>query len=112
MSESGIHATQIVLLLLLLFVVVFGVLAKRIKVPYPIILVVAGLLLGFVPRLPTITLDPELILLVVLPPLLYAAAWTTSWQDFSRDIVHISSLAVGLVGFTVVGVAAAVPWLF
>lgn len=48
----------------------------------------------------------------MLPPLLYAAAWVTSWRDFSRDIVSISMLAFGLVGFTVLGVALAGPWLF
>jgi monovalent cation/hydrogen antiporter len=112
MPVTGIHATELVLLLLLLFVVAFGVLAQRLKVPYPIILVVAGLLLGFVPGLPRITLDPQLILFVVLPPLLYAAAWITSWQDFSRNLVSISSLAIGLVAFTVFGVAEAAPWLF
>jgi monovalent cation/hydrogen antiporter len=106
------HATQLVLLILLLFVVVFGVLAQRLKVAYPIVLVIAGLLLGFVPGIPKITLDPELILFVVLPPLLYSAAWVTSWQDFSRNIGTISSLAVGLVTFTVFGVAVAAPLLF
>jgi monovalent cation/hydrogen antiporter len=112
MSESGLHATQLVLVLLLLFVVAFGVLARKVKVPYPIILVVAGLLLGFVPHLPSIALNPDVILFVVLPPLLYAAAWTTSWQDFYRNIVSISSLAIGLVAFTVFGVAATAPWIF
>jgi Na+/H+ antiporter len=112
MSATGIHAVQLVLLLLLLFVMAFGVIAQKLKVPYPILLVIAGLLLGFAPKLPPIALDPELILVVVLPPLLYAAAWVTSWQDFSRNLISISSLAIGLVGFTVLGVAVTAPWLF
>ena len=109
---TGVHGTQLVLLLLLLFVAVFAALARRLQTPYPIVLVIAGLLLGFVPGIPRITLDPDLIFLVVLPPLLYSAAWVTSWRDFSHNLVSIAMLAIGLVGFTVFGVAAAGPWLF
>ena len=111
MLGSGIHAVQLILLLLLLFVVVFSTLARRLKTPYPIVLVVAGLLLGFVPGIPKITLDPDVIFFVVLPPLLYSAAWNTSWRDFRHNFVSIASLAIGLVAFTVFGVAAAASWL-
>jgi len=112
MSETGVHAAQLILLLLLLFVAAFAALARRLQTPYPIILVIAGLLLGFVPGIPKVNLDPELIFLVVLPPLLYAAAWVTSWRGFSHNLVSIAMLAFGLVGFTVFGIAAAGPWLF
>ncbi|MGA2600993.1 MAG: Na+/H+ antiporter [Bryobacteraceae bacterium] len=112
MPETGVHAAQLILLLLLMFVAVFAALARRLQTPYPIVLVIAGLLLGFIPGIPSITLDPELIFLVVLPPLLYSAAWFTSWRDFSHNLVSIAMLAVGLVGFTVFGVAEAGPWLF
>jgi Na+/H+ antiporter len=112
MAETGVHEIQIILLILLLFVAAFATLAQRLKTPYPIVLVIAGLLLGFVPWIPRITLDPDVIFLVVLPPLLYAAAWVTSWRDFSRNLVSIAMLAIGLVGFTVLGVALAGPWLF
>src|ERR1700727_337109 len=112
MAESGIHGAQLILLLLLLFVAAFAALARRLQTPYPIVLVIAGLLLGFVPGIPRITLEPDLIFLVVLPPLLYAAAWETSWREFSNNLVSISMLAFGLVGFTVLGVAMAGPWLF
>ena len=61
------------------------------------------------PGIPKITLDPDLIFLVVLPPLLYAAAWVTSWRDFSHNLVSISMLAFGLVGFTVLCVAHGGP---
>ena len=111
MLGPGIHAVQLILLLLLLFVVVFSTLAGRLKTPYPIVLVVAGLLLGFVPGIPKITLDPDVIFFVVLPPLLYSAAWNTSWRDFRHNFVSIASLAIGLVAFTVFGVAAAASWL-
>lgn len=112
MSESGIHAAELVLLLLLLFVVVFAAVAQRLWTPYPIVLVIAGLLLGLIPGIPTIQLDPEIIFLVVLPPLLYSAAWVTSWRDLSSNLVSVTMLAVGLVGFTVAAVAQAGPWLF
>jgi len=111
-SEPGLHTVQLVLLLLWLFVVVFSALAKRLKTPYPIILVVAGLLLGFVPGIPRVSLNPNIVFFVILPPLLYAAAWVTSWREFRRNLTSILSLAVGLVAFTVLGVAAAVPWVF
>ena len=112
MSDPHLHAVQLVLLLLLLFVVVFSTLAKSLKTPYPIVLVIAGLLLGFIPGIPKVSLDPELVFLVVLPPLLYSAAWVTSWRDFSNNLSSITSLAIGLVAFTVFGVAAAVSWVF
>src|SRR5437763_13079378 len=75
-------------------------------------MVVGGLLLGFVPGIPAITLDPDLVFLVVLPPLLYASAWTTSWRDFRYNLVSILLLAFGLVGFTVLGVAVVAPNFF
>jgi Na+/H+ antiporter len=111
MSETGVHAAQLVLLLLLLFITAFAALARRLQTPYPIVLVVAGLLLGLVPGIPRITLDPDLIFLVALPPLLYAAASVTSWRDLSHNLVSVLMLAVGLVGFTVLGVGLAGHWL-
>jgi monovalent cation/hydrogen antiporter len=112
MFDSGLHGVQLVLLLLLLFVVVFSTLAKRLQTPYPIVLVIAGLLVGFIPAIPKVSLDPDMVFLVVLPPLLYSAAWFTSWRDFSYNLTSIASLAIGLVAFTVFGVAAAVSWVF
>ena len=106
---SDIGTVELVFLLLLLFIVVFGLLARRLGTPYPIVMVVGGLLLGFVPGIPRITLQPDLIFLVFLPPLLYASAWTTSWRDFRYNLISISSLAFGLVGFTVFGVALVAP---
>ena len=110
MQGGEIHALEIVLLLLLLFVVAFGDLARRLNVPYPIVLVVAGLLVSFIPGIPRITLNPDVIFFVVLPPLLFAAAWVTSWREFSFNLVSIFLLAFGLVSFTVLGVAYAAPW--
>src|SRR5262245_50111643 len=105
MQDGGVHKIEIVFLLLLLFVAAFGTLACKLKTPYPIVLVIAGLLLGFIPGIPRITLNPDIIFLVVLPPLLYSAAWRVPWREFSYNLVSITSLAFGLVTFTVLGVA-------
>src|SRR5438445_8297593 len=101
-----VQTLELVVLLLLVFVAVFAAVARRLQIPYPIGLVIAGLILGFVPGIPRINLDPDIVFFVLLPPLLYAAAWTTSWRDFSYNLISIVLLAVGLVAFTVVGVAA------
>ena len=111
-NGAGVQAVLAVFLLLLVFVAMFGGLARRLKVPYPILLVIAGLLVSFLPGMPRIGLDPNLVFLVFLPPLLYSAAWTLSWREFQRNFVSIAMLAVGLVLFTVVGLAmAAGSWL-
>jgi monovalent cation/hydrogen antiporter len=106
-SGGGVQAVEAAFLLLLVFVVMFAGLARRLKVPYPILLVIAGLLVSFLPGMPRIGLDPDLVFLVFLPPLLYSAAWTLSWREFQRNFVSIAMLAVGLVLFTVVGLALA-----
>jgi monovalent cation/hydrogen antiporter len=110
--QGGIHAVELVFLVLLLFVVIFAAVARKLDTPYPIVLVIAGLLLSFIPGTPRIDLNPDVIFLVVLPPLLYSAAWLTSWRDFKHNLVSILFLAFGLVGFTVLGVAGAAHWLF
>src|SRR5262249_7417607 len=110
MSEIG--TVEFVFLLLLFFIVVFGILARKLQIAYPIVMVLGGLALSFIPAIPAITLSPDLIFLVVLPPLLYSSAWTTSWRDFRYNIVSISALAFGLVAFIVVGVAVAAPHVF
>ena len=112
MHESSIQSVQIVFLLLLLFVAGFTALARKLQTPYPIVLVVAGLLLSLIPGIPRITLNPDVVFLVVLPPLLFSAAWLTSWRDFVYNLVSISFLAFGLVGFTVLGVAGAAHYAF
>jgi monovalent cation/hydrogen antiporter len=108
----GIGDIEFVFLLLLLFIFVFGLLARRIGTPYPIVMVIGGLLLSFVPGLPEITLNPDLIFLVVLPPLLYSAAWTTSWREFRYNFGSVFLLAFGLVAFTVAAVSLLAPRVF
>src|SRR2546423_2037265 len=111
MAENTIHTVQLVFLLLLLFVVVFASLARKLRLPYPIVLVIAGLSLSFIPGIPRVTLNPDVIFLAFLPPLLYSAAWFTSWRDFKYHMVSIFFLAFGLVGFTVFGVAATAGYI-
>jgi monovalent cation/hydrogen antiporter len=109
---SQIETVEFVFLLLLFFIVVFGILARKLRIAYPIVMVLGGLVISFIPAVPAITLSPDLVFLVILPPLLYSSAWTTSWRDFRYNIVSISALAFGLVAFTVVGVAVAAPHVF
>src|SRR3954454_643286 len=106
---TGIGEIELVFLILLLFIVVFGLLARKLRTPYPIVMVIGGLIIGFLPGMPSIDLNPDLVFLVVLPPLLYAGAWTTSWRDFRYNLISILLLAFGLVGFTVAGVALVAP---
>lgn len=81
-------------------------LARRIRVPYPTLFVIGGLALGFVPGLPKLTLEPELVLLVFLPPLLFEAALATPVRDLKTDVVPIARLSILLVLLTIVAVAA------
>jgi Na+/H+ antiporter len=99
------HQDDFILLGLLVAVAALVVLAQPLRVPYPILLVVGGLLLGFVPGLPEIRLPPDLVLIVFLPPLLYSAAFFTSLRDLRANVRAISQLAVGLVLATTVAVA-------
>jgi len=83
-----------------------AIVAERIHVPYPIVLVAGGLVLALVPGLPHVGLPPSLVLLTFLPPLLFGAAWLTSWRDFAANRRAIGLLAIGLVLATTIGVAA------
>jgi Na+/H+ antiporter len=111
MYGQNIQRAEPIILLLLVCVVALAVLAKRFKTPYPIVLVIAGLILSLMPHMPHIELNPNVVFLLFLPPLLFAAATQTSWRDFRYNLVSISMLALGLVGFTVYGVAIASRWI-
>jgi len=80
-------------------------LARRVNISYPIVLVVAGLFLGFVPGLPKIQLDPDIVLLIFLPPLLYWASITAPTDVMLENAGQIGVLAIGLVIATTVAVA-------
>ncbi|MDP4129582.1 MAG: Na+/H+ antiporter [Bacteroidota bacterium] len=97
---------NLLLVLSLLFAVsMLTILSKKLKIPYPIFLVVAGLLIGFIPGIPDVVLEPDFVFLIFLPPLLYSAAWNTSWKDFWDQRRNISLLAFGLVIFTSTAIA-------
>jgi len=96
------------LILLLLFGITFlGLVSYRYKFPFPIVLVLSGLAISLIPGLPVISLNPEIVFIIFLPPLLYAAAWNTSWHQFKAAISPIARAAVGLVLFTTSLVAVA-----
>lgn len=106
-----------VLIALLTLAIPLVALAKRVDISYPIVLVLAGLVLGFVPGLPTIRLDPDLVILIFLPPLLYWESITAPTDVMLENAGQIPVLAVGLVVATTVGVAVvahtivpAMPW--
>lgn len=106
-----------IIVLLFTAVAVLAVLAHKVALPYPLVLVVGGLVLSFVPRLPEVRLNPEVVFYFVLPALLYPAALFTSWRDFRRNQRPILLLAIGLVLATMFAVAwiahsivPALPW--
>jgi monovalent cation/hydrogen antiporter len=85
--------------------------AARLHLPPPILLVVAGIALALMPWVPSITLQPDVVLLVLLPPLIYFAAFTMSWQAFRANLRPILLLAFGCVIVTTIAVAGAAHWL-
>ena len=104
------------LVFLLVAVALLAGAGLRFNVPYPVVLVVGGLLLGLIPGLPVPDLDPDIVFFAFLPPLLYAAAFQASAYELRANALAISRLAIGLVLGTVVAVAAVshyvagIPW--
>src|SRR6476659_7881761 len=105
-----------IMFLLLAVLVVAAVVARRLNIAPSIVLVLAGVVLALIPGLPPIELGPELVLLVILPPLIYSAGVSMSWREFRFNLRPISLLAFGCVVFTTCAVAAAahyvlnLPW--
>ncbi len=95
---------KIVIFIMAILISLTAIANKR-KLPFPILLVVAGLIIGFIPKLPELELNPDTIFVIILPPLLYDAASKTSWHEFRTSIRPISALAITLVFFTTVAVA-------
>src|SRR3954453_9807334 len=91
----------------LMAVGILASIAGRFNVPHAVVVVLGGLALGFIPGTPAIRLDPDLIFLIFLPPLVYAASFTFAAEDFRSNVRPIGFLAVGLVLATVVVVAVA-----
>lgn len=100
---------------LLVAIIALASVATRIRIPYAIFLTLGGLLLGFIPGLPRVELNPDLILFLFLPPLIYSSVWFTSWREFRASLRPILQLSIGLVLVTtsVVAVVAhsiGLPW--
>ena len=102
---------ELQLLALLASAAALLILAGPLRIPYPILLVVGGLALGFAPGVPTVTLPPDAVIIGILPPLLYSAAFNTGLRDLKRNIRAISLLAIGLVTVTMVAVAVAAHYV-
>ena len=100
-----------ILVALLAVVAVVAVVSARLKLPPAILLVLTGVVLALVPGLPSVELAPELVLLLILPPLVYDAAVAMSWSEFRFNLRPIALLAVGCVAFTTVATAAATHFL-
>src|SRR5215510_13102764 len=119
-SSSPIGALMIptiqILVLLLVVVAAVALVAARLKIPPAILLVLTGVVLALVPGLPAVELAPELVLLLILPPVIYSSAVAMSWREFRFNLRPIALLAIGCVVFTSGAVAAAahlllgLPW--
>ncbi|MGV3636186.1 MAG: Na+/H+ antiporter [Flavobacteriales bacterium] len=105
------HHDLLLVIGLLFAVSLLTLLSPKLRIAYPILLVLGGLLIAFIPGIPHVHVDPELIFLIFLPPLLYEAAWFTSWREFWRWRRSISLLAFGLVFFTSLVVGYFTTWL-
>src|SRR5918911_1083171 len=102
--EFGTHQ-ELQLLVLLVSGAVLLIASSPLRIPYPILLVLGGLLLGFGPGVPKVTMPPEVVLVGILPPLLYVSAYFTGVRELRQNLRPISLLAVGLVAMTTAGVA-------
>jgi monovalent cation/hydrogen antiporter len=100
-----------ILILLLAVISAVALVAKRLKIPPAILLVITGVVLALIPGLPTLQLAPDLVLALVLPPIIYWDAVKMSWKEFRFNLRPIALLAIGCVVFTTVAVAAATHWL-
>jgi Na+/H+ antiporter len=105
-----IASIQLVVCLLVVIAAV-AVVAARLNIPSSILLVLVGVGLALLPGLPTVRLSPDLLLLLVLPPVIYSSAVAMSWREFKFNLRPISQLAIGCVAFTTLAVAFASHWL-
>ena len=96
---------------ILFVVVVVTAIAENINVPYPLLLVIAGLIVGFVPNIPSWHPPSDIVLALFLPPILFSAARLISWQDVKQHITVITSLSVFLVLFSAMAIACVLCWV-
>lgn len=100
-----------IVIFILAIMIGLSAVADKIKLPYPIILIAAGIAIGFIPTLPDIEINPEIIFLIFLPPLLYDAAFNISFAEFRTNMNTISTLAITLVFLTATAIAIAAHYL-
>ncbi|TDO20698.1 Na+/H+ antiporter [Pedobacter duraquae] len=94
-----------VVIFILAVMIGLSAIADKIKLPYPVLLIIAGMAVGFIPDLPAVTLNPEIVFLIFLPPLLYDAAFNISFKEFKININTIGTLSITLVFLTASGIA-------
>jgi monovalent cation/hydrogen antiporter len=111
MQRVDIHHLELALLFIAVLVAALAALARRFQTPYPIVLVIGGLAVSFLPNVPRVVLNPDIVFLVLLPPLLFAAAFHMPWRNFFRNLTKSSMMAFGFVGFSVAAVAWLTPFL-
>lgn len=102
---------QAIVLLMFVAVMLVGV-AQKLAIPYPVALVIGGTAIGFIPGLPSVSFNPNLMLVTVLPPILYYSAFSISFQEFKKNWREIFSLALGLVMVTTLIIGVLFKWLF
>ncbi|WP_343305509.1 Na+/H+ antiporter [Chitinophaga niabensis] len=100
-----------VVIIILAVMIGLSAIADKVRLPYPILLISAGIAVGFIPTLPNIELNPEVVFLIFLPPLLYDAAFKISFRQFRTNINTISTLAISLVFITATGIAVTAHYL-
>ena len=113
MSHDALTPVDIFELVLLLLAIVLPLelLAKRLRMPPAAALIVGGMVLAVLPGQHDVRLDPDLTLVLFLPPLLMASAWFTVWRDFRANLRIILQLAVGAVAFTTFAVGVVAHWV-
>ncbi|MFT4203703.1 MAG: Na+/H+ antiporter [Chitinophagaceae bacterium] len=100
-----VYNNLLLIMTLLMVTTILSIVSQKLKISYPILLVIGGLIMGFMPRGLHLTLDPELVFLIFLPPLLFEAAWNSSWTEIVKYKLPILRLSLGLVLFTSLAVA-------
>ncbi|SMC57068.1 Na+/H+ antiporter [Pedobacter africanus] len=104
-NEQTVHSNLLLILALFFAMALLFLLSQRWKISYPIFLVIGGLAIGFIPGMPVININPDIVFLIFLPPLLFEAAWYTSWNDFWKWRRSIFSLGFALVLMTSLAIA-------
>ncbi len=100
-----------IVIFVLAVMIVLSAISDKVRLPYPILLIIAGIGVGFIPVFPDVEFNPEIVFLIFLPPLLYDAAFNISFSQFRTNINTIGTLAITLVFITASGIACIAHWL-